>query len=100
MGREPDGNGCASTKLAFDGKRGAVVFGDMLDDRKAKARAASRLASPGIHSVEAFGQPGDMFLGNTVSLIADRQNYRAIFVRGQLHLHRLLAAAIFDSIVD
>ena len=64
-----DCKGAALADRAFDGDIAAVGLSDVLDNGKPQSRA-SKLPAPGfVHPVKAFKQSGQVFFGNTDTLI-------------------------------
>ena len=72
---------------------------NMLDDREAQAGSTQFAAAGGIHPVEAFEQPLEMFVLNTESLILYVNHNTVILLFGH-YKHGLVGVGILDGILS
>jgi len=79
-----------------------MAVDDVLDDRQTQAGAAALAAALDVHTIEALGEPRDVFAGNTLTFVLDCYKY---LTGGGIRLpeadsHVRAFASIFDRVVD
>ena len=72
-GRKPNSHLGANPESAADIELPPVARHDMFDDCKTQACPARVPAAAWVDTVEALGQPGQMFRGNARSAVSDNQ---------------------------
>src|SRR5215469_1146221 len=102
---QPHGKGRTGPQRARNFKPAAVAIEDVLDDREPETGAAELPRAGGVDAVEAFGQPRQMFAGNAVAAVSDRDAHPAIGHRKPLRTarrygDRRLRLAVFNGVVD
>ena len=77
-----------------------MPFDNMFDDRKAQPGAAGRPTPPCIGAVETLGQTGQVFRGNSLTMIGDAQGKPSPIACLELHRNAFFRSTIFFGIVD
>src|SRR5579872_5867183 len=74
-GAEPHRKGRALAERAGDVEPTAMAVDDVLDDRQTEAGAAQFARARRIDAVEPLGQPRQVFAGDAVALVGNRDRY-------------------------